>query len=100
MAVNVGQALDAGRSARTLTPGAGADLKQTVLALTAGNRLQEHRTPGPATIQVLKGQVRLGSDAAELELLTGQWAPIPDEVHDLVALTDSAVLLTVASNTR
>jgi quercetin dioxygenase-like cupin family protein len=92
--------LEAGRSARTLTPGAGTGLKQTIVALTEGTRLQEHRAPGPATIQVLHGRVRLGTAKAELELSAGQWAPIPDEVHDLAALSDAALLLTVAPRTR
>lgn len=92
--------LEAGRSARTLTPGAGAGLKQTVVALTEGTRLQEHRAPGPATIQVLHGQVRLGTAGAELELSAGQWASIPDEVHDLTAVSDAAMLLTVAPGRR
>ncbi len=92
--------LDAGRSGRTLTPGAGAVLKQTVLALTAGNRLHEHRAPGPATIQIILGRVSLGTPAGQLELSAGQWAPIPDEVHDLVALTDAALLLTVATASK
>ncbi len=87
--------LDAGRSGRTLTPGAGAALKQTILALTAGNRLQDHHAPGPATIQVLQGRVRLGSPTGEVDLSAGEWAPIPDTTHDLLAMTDAAVLLTV-----
>lgn len=88
--------LQAGRSARTLTPGAGAALKQTLLALTEGVGLQEHTAPGPATIQVLRGEVRLGAADTKVEISAGQWAPIPDEPHDLVALTDATVLLTVA----
>lgn len=89
--------LDAGRSARTLTPGAGGALKQTILALTEGTRLDEHQAPGPATIQVLAGEVRLGTSSGAIELSSGQWAPIPDELHDLTATSDATVLLTVAS---
>lgn len=89
--------LDAGRSARTLTPGSGGALKQTVLALVAGTRLKEHTTPGPATIQVLSGQVTLGTSSLTVELAAGQWAPIPPELHDLAATSDATVLLTVAS---
>lgn len=85
----------AGRAARTLTPGAGVPLTQTVLALTEGSRLHDHRAPGHATIQVLRGDVRLRTDSVTLELSVGQWAEIPDAVHDLVATTDAAVLLTV-----
>ncbi len=92
--------LDAGRSARTLTPGAGAALKQTVLALTEGSRLNDHRAPGPATLQVLRGKVRMGTATVEIELDAGQWAPIPDESHDLIAMTDATVLLTVVSGAR
>lgn len=89
--------LAAGRAARTLTPGAGAHLKETILAVAAGNRLQEHRAPGAATIQVLRGEVELGTTDSQLHLTAGQWAPIPDEIHDLVAVTDAAILLTVAT---
>lgn len=92
--------LDAGRAARTLTPGAGRALKQTILALTEGTRLEEHQAPGPATIQVLSGEVQLGTPSGPLELDAGQWAPIPDAPHDLVATTDATVLLTVAAATN
>lgn len=90
--------LQTGRSARTLTPGAGARLKQTLMALTEGAELAEHRAPGSATIQVLRGEVHLRSSATTLELSAGQWAPIPDETHDLRAMTDATLLLTVASD--
>lgn len=90
--------LQAGRSARTLTPGAGAALKQTLLALTEGVSLQEHTAPGPATIQVLRGEVRLGASGTSTEISAGQWAPIPTEPHDLLALTDATLLLTVATD--
>lgn len=89
--------LQTGRSARTLTPGAGARLKQTLLALTEGAELQEHRAPGAATIQVLRGEVRMQAQATTLELSAGQWALIPDELHDLRALSDATLLLTVAT---
>ncbi|WP_052668572.1 hypothetical protein [Nitriliruptor alkaliphilus] len=88
-----------GRAARTLTPGAHAPLKQTLLALRAGHRLQDHRAPGQATLEVLVGRVRLTTDADELALSAGHWAPIPDEVHGLVADEDSVALLTVAGRT-
>lgn len=89
------RAATAGRAARALTPGAGVPLTQTVLALTEGSRLHDHRAPGHATIQVLLGDVRLRAGDVVLELSVGQWAEIPDTVHDLVATTDAAVLLTV-----
>ena len=88
--------LDAGRAARTLTPGAGAPLKQTLLGMVEGTRLEDHEAPGPATIQVLSGEVRLGTSGGSVVLSRGQWAPIPDELHDLTATTDAVVLLTIA----
>jgi quercetin dioxygenase-like cupin family protein len=86
-----------GRLARTLSPGAGAPLKQTLLALRAGHRLQDHRAPGQATIEVLAGRVRLTIGDDEVLLDAGSWAPIPDEVHGLVADADCVALLTVAN---
>lgn len=87
--------LAAGRAARTLTPGEGAPLKQTLLALTAGQQLAEHQAPGPATIQVLLGDVNLRTADTALPLSEGQWAAIPPTTHDLLAVTDAVVLLTV-----
>jgi quercetin dioxygenase-like cupin family protein len=89
--------LAAGRAARTLTPGAGAPLKQTLLAITAGGQLDEHPSPGPATIQVVLGDAVLRAGTEELELHERQWAVLPDAPHDLRAVTDLAVLLTVVN---
>lgn len=88
---------DTGRAARTLTPGAGASLKQTLLALTAGNSLQEHVAPGSATIQILIGVARLTAQGSSTVLSAGEWATIPDTSHALDAVEDVAALLTVAS---
>jgi quercetin dioxygenase-like cupin family protein len=90
------RALAAGRAARTLTPGAGVPLKQSLLAITAGQGLDEHQAPGPATLHVLVGDVVLRTGATELQLRASHWAAIPPDVHDLRAETDAVVLLTVA----
>ncbi|MEX0953523.1 MAG: cupin domain-containing protein [Nitriliruptoraceae bacterium] len=91
--------LRAGRAARTLTPGAGTPLKQTLLALASGQRLEEHRAPGPATLQVLRGDVVLETGPTSLTLHPNEWAAIPPEAHDLRATSDAVVLLTVATPT-
>lgn len=88
-----------GRAARTLSPGAHAPLKQTLLALAAGHRLQDHRAPGQASIEVIVGRIRITVADDEQALRVGQWAPIPSEVHGLVADEDSVALLTVVSRT-
>jgi quercetin dioxygenase-like cupin family protein len=86
----------AGRAARTLPVPPGGSLRQTVLALVAGGSLQEHESPGAATLQVLRGRVRLSADADVWELGVSDLVAIPERRHGLDALADAVVLLTVA----
>jgi quercetin dioxygenase-like cupin family protein len=89
--------LRAGRSARTLTPGPGAPLKQTLLALTAGQRLQDHVAPGPTTLLGIRGTAVLsGDEHAAVTLNDGVWAACPTGPHALEAISDAVVLITVA----
>ena len=53
------RAASSGRSAHTIYGGHEHVLRQTLLALTAGSSLDEHESPGEATLQVLQGRVRL-----------------------------------------
>ena len=84
------------RSARTLTPGAGAALKQTLMALKAGARLQDHVAPGPTTLLGLVGTALLSDEHGRVELGEGGWAPCPRGAHSIEAVTDVVVLITVA----
>ncbi len=86
----------AGRSSETVVGGHEHTLRQTLMALTAGTRLGEHESPGEATVQVLAGRVRLGADGEEWEGRRGDLIVIPPARHDLHAMEDTAVLLTVA----
>ena len=86
----------AGRAALTLVAGAGAPLKQTMLALRSGEQLAEHDAPGAATLQVVRGRLRLSTDAGCWELAQGDHIQIPPTRHRLESL-DAAVLLTVAT---
>ena len=86
----------AGRAGRTLIPGAGAALKQTVLALADGHSLADHESPTAATLQVLIGRVRLTVGGTGIELAEGDHAAIPPIRHGLDALEDAAVLISVA----
>lgn len=90
--------LAAGRTARTLTPGAGAPLKQTLLALTAGTRLQEHVAPGPTTLIGVVGTCTVRSGGTAVTLTDGVWTPCPVGPHDVEAVTDTVILLTVVAN--
>ena len=92
-----GQA-SSGRAARTVHGGREHDLRQTVIALARGRALGEHESPGEATLQVLVGEVRLSTGDEEWLLVAGDHLVIPPRRHDLLAVTDTAVLLTVATH--
>jgi quercetin dioxygenase-like cupin family protein len=86
-----------GRSAVTVYGGRDHDLRQTLIALTSGTVLGEHEAPGEATLQVIEGRVALRADDEEWEASAGDHLVIPPRRHDLAALSDSVVLLTVAT---
>ncbi len=85
-----------GRSAQTLHGGSGHTLRQTLITLVAGQRLDEHENPGEASVHVLHGRVRLAAGDTYVDGAAGDLLVVPDERHSLEALDDSAVLLTVA----
>jgi quercetin dioxygenase-like cupin family protein len=85
-----------GRSAHTVYGGHEHTLRQTLLALTAGSALDEHDSPGEATLIVLQGRVQLTSPDASWDGSAGDHLTIPPTRHALNALEDSVVLLTVA----
>ncbi|MFS0886595.1 cupin domain-containing protein [Aeromicrobium sp. 179-A 4D2 NHS] len=84
----------AGRSAVNLHPGRHHHLRQTVIAILADQRLDEHEAPPEATLQVLSGSVRLTAGDETWDGSSGEVLVIPDRRHDLLALEDAAVLLT------
>ena len=88
----------AGRSATTVYGGHERILRQTLLALTAGCCLDEHESPGDASIYVLRGRVRLLAGSDSWEGSEGDLLLIPPVRHSLEALADSAILLTVAKS--
>jgi quercetin dioxygenase-like cupin family protein len=90
----------AGRSAHTLLGGHDQHLRQTVIALLAGRGVEEHESPGEATLQVLSGRVRLSAGDQACDARAGDLLAIPPARHALHAYEDSVVLLTVATRLR
>jgi len=85
-----------GHTADTVFGGRENVLRQTVIGMVEGAKLAEHNNPGEATLQVLRGRVRLSSGELSWEARTGDMIFVPDARHSLEALEDSAILLTVA----
>jgi quercetin dioxygenase-like cupin family protein len=87
-----------GRAAHTIHGGHDHALRQTLLALARGHGLGEHDSPGEATLQVMRGHVRLKTVADSWDGRTGDYLAIPSERHSLDAIEDSVVLLTVLAD--
>ncbi len=94
------QAAHSGRSAHTVHGGRDHLLRQTVIALAAGHELAEHESPGQATLQVLRGRVRVSTANGEWRGAAGDFLILPAERHGLHADDDSVVLLTVLADSR
>lgn len=92
------RASSARRAGRTLVPGAGTPLKQSLLALLAGQSLSDHESPGAATLQVVSGVVRLTAGRQDaIELHAGDHVAVPQARHGLEAVEDAVVLLSVGA---
>ena len=88
-----------GRSAHTVYGGHEHVLRQTLIALTAGGHLDEHESPGEATLQVLHGRVTLVAGDDRWNGSPGDLLVIPGMRHALEAVEDSVVLLSVGKTT-
>jgi quercetin dioxygenase-like cupin family protein len=84
-----------GRAADTVHGGHEKALRQTVVALVAGQALADHENPGEATVLVLDGRVRMVAGEDSWEGRQGDLIIVPPARHRLEAMTDATVLLTV-----
>jgi quercetin dioxygenase-like cupin family protein len=82
------------RASTTVVGGHEHVMRQTVIALTAGAALAEHENPGEATLYVIVGRVDLQVGNDTWQARTGDLVEIPPARHSVIAIEDSAVLLT------
>ena len=67
-------------------------------ALKKGAQLAEHDTPGPATVQVIDGEVEMKVGGDNLRLGPGQIIAFDARVpHEVEASSDAGILITVLS---
>ena len=85
-----------GRSARTVYGGHQRVLRQTVIAMRAGQTLAEHLNPDEATLYVLQGRVLLSAADTSWSGWVGDLLIVPETPHALEAVEDSVILMTVA----
>ncbi|MDO5739016.1 MAG: hypothetical protein Q4P07_02590 [Ornithinimicrobium sp.] len=83
-----------GRAVRAVVRQSGQML--ILLAMPAGGGLPDHDAPGPASLQCLSGQAVLVAGDRSWSLRPGSAVMIPQERHEVRALTDSLCVLAVS----
>jgi quercetin dioxygenase-like cupin family protein len=84
-----------GQNARTLVKY--DNFRVVLIALAAEARMPDHKTEGRITIHVLSGHIRLKASARTFDLRMGGVLALDHGVaHDVLALEESALLLTIA----
>jgi len=90
-------------------------LRMTAIGFIAGAELPEHRNPGEAVLQVVRGRIRLSEPPRSIEFEPGQTIEleprtmevepgtivrIPDGLHSVEALEPSVIVLTAITKPR
>ena len=84
-----------GRNARTLIKY--DDLRVVLMALHTGARVPEHQTDGRLSVQVLSGHIQMRAFGRTFNLRAGNLLALDHGIcHDVTALEESALLLTIA----
>lgn len=84
-----------GQNARTLVKY--ADLRVVLMVLKANARLPEHSTDGRISLQILSGRIEVRALGRTFDLHAGSLLALDrDTHHDIEAIDDSVLLLTIA----
>ena len=85
-----------GQNARTLAKY--DDFRIVLIALSAGARIAEHKTDGRITVHVVAGHIQLKAAGRTFSLRPGGLVALDRGLpHDVHAVEESALLLTIAS---
>jgi len=85
-----------GRSSTKLLGDHTATLRSNLITLAAGATLQDHESPGEATLIVLDGSISFHAAEEAVTVNAGSMLVIPPLRHGLTAVTDAVLVLTVA----
>lgn len=84
-----------GRAAKTLVKN--GPLRITLIAMKKGAGAKRHHVEGPATIQIIRGRMRITTPRGPEDLRSGTLYALAAGVeHSHTALTDCVALLTIA----
>jgi quercetin dioxygenase-like cupin family protein len=84
-----------GQNARTLVKY--DDLGVVMIALQRDARIPEHQTEGRLSLHVISGHVYVGASGRTFNLRTGGLLALDHAIrHDVTAIEESAILLTIA----
>jgi len=72
-------------------------LRITAIGFVAGAELPDHKNPGEAVLQVVRGRIRLTDETRSIEVEIDTIARIPDGVHSVEALEPSVIVLTAVT---
>lgn len=76
-------------------------IRVVLVTMLAEGYMHEHDTPGPVTVHVLGGRMRLAIDGADTHLASGDLLALaPDVRLEITCVEDGAMLLTIAHLTR
>lgn len=96
--VAAARAASNGRSSTKLLGDHTKLLRKNLIALAAGAALQDHESPGEATLLVIQGQIEFHAGGESVTLDEGHMIEIPPLRHGLSAITDAVVILSVAKS--